>query len=157
MVSPELRFSGPQVKVAGSWIHTVCSRARRCPIKNPSKTSSWCPASPVLSFYRVCIYTLARPRLPRLTAPHTDRQIHLYTLPTLDPAPFKPIRNVLTFAVDQQHLRRPPQSFPTPAAALDPVDFCVVKRTGLTLFSLREKLVALKVNVRSPDRRTPRI
>lgn len=85
----------------------------------------------------------------------TDHQIHFYTLPTLDMVPFnilKPIRNVITFAVDEQHIRRPP-----PPTASDivvpieplPVDFCVIKRNAIVLFSLRERLFFHKVHILS--------
>lgn len=40
----------------------------------------------------------------------TDHQIYLYTVPSLDPFLIKPIRHVVTFAVDDQHLKRPPPS-----------------------------------------------
>ncbi|KAG6377514.1 hypothetical protein JVT61DRAFT_15322 [Boletus reticuloceps] len=47
----------------------------------------------------------------------SDRQIHFYTLPSLDPVPnIKPIRHVETFAVD----------------------FCVIKRNSIALHSLYE-------------------
>ncbi|KAG2008615.1 hypothetical protein CC2G_014029 [Coprinopsis cinerea AmutBmut pab1-1] len=73
----------------------------------------------------------------------SDRQIHFYTLPNLEPDPIKPIRNVMTFAVDDQHLRRPaPKSNPALGYSthVDPVEFCVVKRSGIAMFSLRERL-----------------
>src|SRR5271168_2507850 len=61
-----------------------------------------------------------------------DHQIHLYTVPSLDPFPSKPIRHVVTFAVDDQHLRRPPPSFSPQGVRppLEPVDFCIIKRNG---------------------------
>ncbi|KAI6168302.1 hypothetical protein EDD17DRAFT_1466369 [Pisolithus thermaeus] len=67
----------------------------------------------------------------------SDRQIHIYTIPSLDPLPnAKPIRNVETFAVDHQHLLRPPPSPNEPPARLLPVDFCVIKRTAIAMFSI---------------------
>ncbi|KAH9848717.1 hypothetical protein C2E23DRAFT_888782 [Lenzites betulinus] len=73
----------------------------------------------------------------------SDHQIHFYTLPALDMVPLnliKPIRNVVTFAVDEQHLKRPPQytnDIPLPVEA---IEFCVVKRNAISLYSLRERL-----------------
>ncbi|KAJ6612669.1 hypothetical protein B0H10DRAFT_2051428 [Mycena sp. CBHHK59/15] len=73
----------------------------------------------------------------------SDRQIHFYTLPALDIVPavqIKPIRHVVAFAVDQHHLKRPTPSFNTPASAMEAVDFCVIKRSGIALYSLRDRL-----------------
>ncbi|OSD05086.1 hypothetical protein PYCCODRAFT_1385627 [Trametes coccinea BRFM310] len=72
-----------------------------------------------------------------------DHQIHFYTLPTLDMVPLnliKPIRNVVTFAVDEQHLRRPPQFASDIPVPVEPIEFCVVKRNAISLYSLRERL-----------------
>lgn len=70
----------------------------------------------------------------------SDRQIHIYTIPSLDPLPnAKPIRNVETFAVDHQHLLRPPPSPNEPPARPLPVDFCVIKRTAIAMFSISEE------------------
>ncbi|CAL1698814.1 unnamed protein product [Somion occarium] len=73
----------------------------------------------------------------------SDHQIHFYTLPALDPVGpqiIKPIRNVITFAVDEQHLLRPPLSANDPQQKVEPVEFCVIKRTTIALYSLRERL-----------------
>ncbi|KZT66232.1 hypothetical protein DAEQUDRAFT_752200 [Daedalea quercina L-15889] len=71
-----------------------------------------------------------------------DHQVYIYTLPSLDQIPptvIKPIRNVVTVAVDEQHLRRPPPVDPSQPA--DPVDFCVIKRSAISLYSLfKERL-----------------
>ncbi|KAI8974863.1 hypothetical protein BD414DRAFT_497764 [Trametes punicea] len=73
----------------------------------------------------------------------SNHQIHFYTLPALDMVSFnliKPIRNVIAFAVDEQHLRRPPllpNDVPVPA---EPIEFCVIKRNAIALYSLRERL-----------------
>ncbi|KAJ2925266.1 hypothetical protein H1R20_g11853, partial [Candolleomyces eurysporus] len=72
-----------------------------------------------------------------------DRQIHFYTLPSLEPQPIKPIRNVVAFAVDEQQVRKPtPISNPSLgySAHVDPIDFCVVKRGGIAMFSLKDRL-----------------
>ncbi|KAF9528703.1 hypothetical protein CPB83DRAFT_854136 [Crepidotus variabilis] len=76
----------------------------------------------------------------------SDSQVSFYTIPSLDPCPIKPIRHVLAFAVDDHHLKRPPPSA-APAGInlpLDSVDFCIVKRTGIALYTLKERLVYLK-------------
>ncbi|KAL7277121.1 hypothetical protein ACG7TL_008966 [Trametes sanguinea] len=52
----------------------------------------------------------------------------------------KPIRNVVTFAVDEQHLRRPPQFASDIPVPVEPIEFCVVKRNAISLYSLRERL-----------------
>ncbi|KIK68589.1 hypothetical protein GYMLUDRAFT_68440 [Collybiopsis luxurians FD-317 M1] len=71
----------------------------------------------------------------------SDNQIHFYTLPSLDVvAPIKPIRHVITFAVDQRHLTRPAPSSSGPPHRPEPVDFCVIKRNALQMYSLRERL-----------------
>ncbi|RPD60228.1 hypothetical protein L226DRAFT_555130 [Lentinus tigrinus ALCF2SS1-7] len=73
----------------------------------------------------------------------SDHQIHFYTLPALDMVPLnqiKPIRNVVTFAVDEQHLRRPPQFMNDIPVPVEPIEFCVIKRSNIGLYSLRERL-----------------
>ena len=68
-----------------------------------------------------------------------DRQIHFYTLPSLDPVPnTKPIRHVETFAVDQHHLLRVAPTMHDIPSKLQPVDFCVIKRNAIALYSLYE-------------------
>ena len=57
----------------------------------------------------------------------------------------KPIRNVVTFAVDEQHLRRPPQFMNDIPVPVEPVEFCVIKRSNISLYSLRERLYFQKV------------
>jgi len=76
----------------------------------------------------------------------SDHQIYFYTVPSLDPFPIKPIRHVVTFAVDDQHLKRPPPSLSPQAIRLpvEPVDFCIVKRAGLAMYSLKDRLSYLK-------------
>jgi vacuolar protein sorting-associated protein 3 len=78
-----------------------------------------------------------------------DHQVHFYTLPSLDPVPWniiKPIRNVITIAVDHQHLQRPP-SLSDPSSAVAPIEFCIIKRSNIALYSLRDKLLYQKVTV----------
>jgi len=71
----------------------------------------------------------------------SDRQIFLYIIPSLEPVPgIKPIRNVMCFAVDHRHIVRPALPMDSPAPVLA-VDFCVVKRAGIALYSLREQLL----------------
>ncbi|KAI0821853.1 hypothetical protein BC628DRAFT_1328491 [Trametes gibbosa] len=73
----------------------------------------------------------------------SDHQIHFYTLPALDMVPLnhiKPIRNVVAFAVDEQHLKRPPQYNNDIPLPVEPIEFCVVKRNAISLYSLRERL-----------------
>ncbi|KAJ7485525.1 hypothetical protein FB451DRAFT_1554419 [Mycena latifolia] len=73
----------------------------------------------------------------------SDHQIHFYTLPALDVVPanvIKPIRHVVAFAVDQNHLKRPAPSLSTPISALEAVDFCIIKRSTIAMYSLRERL-----------------
>ncbi|EPS98234.1 hypothetical protein FOMPIDRAFT_1126867 [Fomitopsis schrenkii] len=71
-----------------------------------------------------------------------DHQVYIYTLPSLDqipPTTIKPIRNVVTIAVDEQHMRRPTPV--DPAHPADPVDLCVIKRNAISLYSLfKERL-----------------
>jgi len=70
----------------------------------------------------------------------SEHQVHFYTLPSLDPVPIKPIRNVVTIAVDHQHLQRPPPSSSDPPSVIAPIEFSVIKRSNIALYSLREKL-----------------
>jgi vacuolar protein sorting-associated protein 3 len=75
-----------------------------------------------------------------------DRQIFFYIIPSLEPVPgIKPIRNVMAFAVDHQHIVRPAPSVDPPAPIL-PVDFCIVKRNAIVLYSLQEQLMYRKVS-----------
>ncbi|KAF7970539.1 hypothetical protein HWV62_23701 [Athelia sp. TMB] len=75
----------------------------------------------------------------------SDRQIHFYATPSLDPVPtIKPVRNVVTFAVDHHHLSRPVPSASDPPAAVAPVEFCVIKRSNISLYMLRDKLIYQK-------------
>ncbi|KAJ6473549.1 hypothetical protein C8R47DRAFT_1144794 [Mycena vitilis] len=74
----------------------------------------------------------------------SDHQIHFYTLPALDAVPqhiMKPIRHVVAFAVDQNHLKRPAPSLSAPAALEQlQVDLCVVKRSAISMYGLRDRL-----------------
>ncbi|KII87649.1 hypothetical protein PLICRDRAFT_92587 [Plicaturopsis crispa FD-325 SS-3] len=70
-----------------------------------------------------------------------DHQIHFYTLPSLDPVhSIKPIRNVITFAVNDQHLRRSAPSLTGPPQKIEPIEFCVIKRGNIALYSLADRL-----------------
>ncbi|KAJ7185526.1 hypothetical protein C8R46DRAFT_1207679 [Mycena filopes] len=73
----------------------------------------------------------------------SDHQIYFYTLPALDPvAPhiMKPIRHVVSFAVDQNHLKRPAPPLSS-SAPVEPVDLCIIKRTNIAMYSLsRDRL-----------------
>ncbi|KAK7044627.1 CNH domain-containing protein [Favolaschia claudopus] len=72
----------------------------------------------------------------------SDRQIHFYTLPALDAVPphvIKPIRHVVAFAVDQNHLKLPAPSLSAPTP-VEPVDLCVIKRNAIAMYALRERL-----------------
>ena len=78
---------------------------------------------------------------------HLDHQIHFYTIPSLDPYPTKPIRHAITFAVDDQHLKRlqpllSASGMPLPP---EPVDFCVVKRSSIAIFTMKDRLIYQKV------------
>ena len=83
-----------------------------------------------------------------LTLFSTDHQIHFFTVPSLSPFSIKPIRHVVTFAVDDQHLKRPPPSLSPQGIRLpvESVDFCIVKRAGLAMYSLKDRLSYLKVS-----------
>ncbi|TFK21824.1 hypothetical protein FA15DRAFT_715834 [Coprinopsis marcescibilis] len=73
----------------------------------------------------------------------SGRQIHFYSLPNLEPHPTKPIRNVMAFAVDDQHLRRPVVKANATLgydSVVDPIEFSVVKRNGIAMFSLKDHL-----------------
>ncbi|KAK0203709.1 hypothetical protein DFS33DRAFT_1333404 [Desarmillaria ectypa] len=74
----------------------------------------------------------------------SDNQIHFFTIPSLDAIAIKPIRHVVTFAVDHQHLRRPAASPSTPTHLLEPVEFTVIKRNSLSMYTLRDKLLYVK-------------
>ncbi|KAJ7167305.1 hypothetical protein C8R43DRAFT_1160804 [Mycena crocata] len=73
----------------------------------------------------------------------SDHQIHFYTLPALDVVPphvIKPIRNVVTFAVDQNHLKRPTPPPSAPLSSLEAIDLCVIKRSSIAMYGLRDRL-----------------
>ena len=72
----------------------------------------------------------------------SDHQVFFYIIPSLDPVPpsvIRPIRNVISLAVDEQHMRLPPSS--EPYAQIEPIEFCVIKRTNIAMYSLKERLV----------------
>ncbi|KAG6830375.1 hypothetical protein H0H92_001012 [Tricholoma furcatifolium] len=74
---------------------------------------------------------------------HLDRILHFYTFPSLDPVSpniVKPIRHVVTFAVDYRDLQRPPIMTSNSSSGLEPVNFCVVKRTAIVMYVMRERL-----------------
>jgi hypothetical protein len=75
---------------------------------------------------------------------HPGGQLHFFTLPELGILPIPPIKNVQAITVDQQVLTRP--FLQAPIHTVEAVDFCVIKKTGIDLFSLREKLVFHRVN-----------
>jgi len=77
-----------------------------------------------------------------------ESQIHIFTLPSLDPIPISPIRNVVSFAVDHQQLLKPMST--EPLSKLPPVDLCVIKRNSIGLFALREKL-SLRKDIPFPN------
>ncbi|KAG6834490.1 hypothetical protein H0H93_009343, partial [Arthromyces matolae] len=77
----------------------------------------------------------------------SDRILHFYTLPSLDPVSpsiVKPIRHVVTFTVDHRDLQRPPISLSSTSMALEAVNFCIIKRTGIALYVMRERLNFLR-------------
>ncbi len=83
--------------------------------------------------------------LPNASDLGEDRQIFFFVIPSLEIVPsIKPIRNVMAFAVDHRHIVRPVPSMDSPMPFL-PIDFCVVKRTGIALYNLRESLKYIKV------------
>ena len=51
----------------------------------------------------------------------------------------------MAFAVDQQHILRTAQAADSPLPTL-PVDFCIVKRTAIVLYSIQEQLIYRKVS-----------
>jgi len=123
--------------------HIPSLAPRRCPAQNPSKKSF---SSHALPAFWCCLVSLAE--LFGFFANFTvffnpDNQLHFFTLPELNILPIPPIRNVQAITVDQRALTRPPLD--APIHTVEPVDFCVTKKTGLGLFSLREKLVPHKV------------
>ena len=84
---------------------------------------------------------------PQLTV-DIDRQILFFTLPFLEVHTIKPVRNIITFAVDEQQLRLPA---PTQNEILgystvaDPVDLCAIKRGGIAMFTLKDRLLYSRV------------
>ncbi|KAH8829434.1 hypothetical protein DL96DRAFT_1598096 [Flagelloscypha sp. PMI_526] len=84
-----------------------------------------------------------------------DSTLHFYLLPSLEPVPYtqiRPIRNTISFCVDNRHLRRPPPPPPSllggSPLAVPPVELCLIKKAPVTskltigLYALREKLVS---------------
>ena len=136
---PELIRRIPREKRIPSSAH------RTCPPQTPSKKSFSCRVSPAFWCYLVSI---AKPfgffaNLGTFFNP--GGQLHFFTLPELNILPIPPIRNVQAITVDQRALTRPPLD--APINTVEMADFCVIKKTGLGLFSLREKLVFHKVIV----------
>ena len=86
---------------------------------------------------------------PKFLTNLEDHQLHFYILPSLDPIPpqvVRPIRNVLAFAMDEEHLSRPPYSPSDPQQRTEPVEFCVLKMTEVTLYSFGARLVKQRVS-----------
>ena len=55
------------------------------------------------------------------------------------------MRNVIGIAVDEQHLQRPPALPNEQPMHTEPVEFCIIKRSAIALYSLRERLFYQKV------------
>ncbi|KIY53605.1 hypothetical protein FISHEDRAFT_32990, partial [Fistulina hepatica ATCC 64428] len=72
----------------------------------------------------------------------SDHQLYFFALPALQLSSIKPIRNVITFAVDHQHLIKPTPSHSR--SSPEPVEFCVIKRNSIALYSLFEQLIYRK-------------
>ncbi|TDL25106.1 hypothetical protein BD410DRAFT_819897 [Rickenella mellea] len=70
-------------------------------------------------------------------------QIHIYSIPSLDPVQINPIRNVIHFAVDDRQLHRvqPSVADQLAMASVEPVEFAVIKRSSIALFSLTDRLI----------------
>ncbi|KAG6918355.1 hypothetical protein DXG01_015004 [Tephrocybe rancida] len=56
----------------------------------------------------------------------------------------KPIRHTFTFAVDHRDLQRPPLTMTGNSSAIEAVNFCIVKRTGIAMYVMRERLSFVK-------------
>ena len=112
------------------------------------KLSSY-PVSCGRSYYPVLQYIICLSSHGLSYSCSTDHQIHFFTVPSLGPFPIKPIRHVVTFAVDDQHLKRPPPPLSPQGVRLpvESVDFCIVKRAGLAMYSLKDRLSYLKVSL----------
>jgi hypothetical protein len=81
-----------------------------------------------------------------------DRQVHIYTLPSLDLVPnTKTVRNVEVLAVDHNHLQRPAAAslttrttstsinLPAERGKNDAIDLCIIKRSTIAMYSLSEE------------------
>ena len=99
----------------------------------------------------MCSFSLVRPLTdsnlnlsPKKTI-NLAGQIYFYTFPSLDlVVAIKPIRNVITFAVDSDHLQRP--FSPERGTRVEPVEFSVIKARSVALFNLRnDRLIYQKV------------
>jgi hypothetical protein len=82
----------------------------------------------------------------------SDHQVRFYTIPSLDSVLINPIRHVVAFAVDDQHLKRPGPTLVNVGIQLpvEPVDFCVVKRTGIAMYTLKDRLAYQRVRRQCP-------
>lgn len=79
-----------------------------------------------------------------------EGQIHFFTLPSFDVLQtIKPVRNVVTLAVDHHHLSRPPPS-PENHVPLMPIEFTAVKRQSLAMFSLRDNRLTYQKEIPLP-------
>lgn len=82
----------------------------------------------------------------RIELHRLDNQIHFYTIPMLDPIPsnvIRPIRNVISFTVDDQYLKLHPSG--DPYNQIPPVEFCVIKRASIAMYTLKDRLLLQKV------------
>lgn len=143
-----------------SWNRTTYSRGRRSQTVNPLMKLSLFLAFPGHSSYPVPQYISSSQATgpPTHIINSTDRTLHFYSIPSLDPVSLnivKPIRHVSTFAVDHRDLQRPQASFSNPSA-IDTVNFCIIKRSSIAMYTMRERLSYLKVNELPSRRSSPR-
>lgn len=73
--------------------------------------------------------------------------LHFYTLPAMDPVPqalIQSMHRTLAFAVDEQVMRLPLAQGQL-AANVEPVGLCVFTRNQIRLYTLRERILLIKV------------
>ncbi|KIP07077.1 hypothetical protein PHLGIDRAFT_432356 [Phlebiopsis gigantea 11061_1 CR5-6] len=149
IVSPEFSSSDPPVQLVcaqalGPEIYVGCSNGHLLRFTlHPDANSRSMEAYTLLSRQSVpnnkpIENMILVPSLSRALV-HSDRQILVYTLPALDMIPlnvYKPIRNVISLAVDEWQLQHAAHRSPQQPGS---VEFCVIKRQSVSIYHLREK------------------
>ncbi|EKM50146.1 uncharacterized protein PHACADRAFT_178770 [Phanerochaete carnosa HHB-10118-sp] len=154
IVGPEFVNSDPPIRVqcaqaSGNEIYVGCSNgdllrfALQLNVSSPTPDSYTLLSRQSVPNNRPIDDIILLPSLSRALV-LSDRQIFVYILPMLDIMPstaYKPIRQVLSIAIDEQQQRYATRRNGNPPSQPNPISFCVIKRQSVLVFHVREKPV----------------